>query len=192
MPKSVVLVVCRAHTHTWGEHKGLGVWGGVPPGCACPAEPGVHRLRYHGSGAAVLAWPRGGACPGAGAGLRPGTPLTPYVSRILDRAWHPSVVPRLALHIVFGGCSPLSRALSCAVYSATSSTLLARCLEPKYSEILPEFLWVFRFFGRFPLVFGLVSYPPGPILESAFLWLCFYRQKPPCTTSSKNVLCGVA
>ena len=29
---------------------------------------------------------------------------------------------------------------------------------------------VFGVFGRFPLVFGLVSYPPGPILESVFLW----------------------
>ncbi len=25
-------------------------------------------------------------------------------------------------------------------------------------------------FGRFPLVFGLVSYCPGPVLESVFLW----------------------
>ncbi len=25
-------------------------------------------------------------------------------------------------------------------------------------------------FGSFPLVFGLVSYPPGAILESVFLW----------------------
>ncbi len=29
---------------------------------------------------------------------------------------------------------------------------------------------VFGVFGRSPLVFGLVSYPPGPILESVFLW----------------------
>jgi hypothetical protein len=29
---------------------------------------------------------------------------------------------------------------------------------------------VFVVFGRFPLVFGLVFYPPGPILESVFLW----------------------
>ncbi len=29
---------------------------------------------------------------------------------------------------------------------------------------------IFSAFGRFPLVFGLVSYPPGPILESVFLW----------------------
>ncbi len=27
----------------------------------------------------------------------------------------------------------------------------------------------FVFLGRFPLIFGLASYPPGPILESAFL-----------------------
>ncbi len=29
---------------------------------------------------------------------------------------------------------------------------------------------VFDVFGRFPLAFGLVSYPPGPISESVFLW----------------------
>ena len=37
--------------------------------------------------------------------------------------------------------------------------------------------WVF---GRFPGVSCRVSYPPGPILESVFLWRCFCRQKPPC------------
>ncbi len=29
---------------------------------------------------------------------------------------------------------------------------------------------VFGVFGRFTLVFGLASYPPGPIVESVFLW----------------------
>ena len=38
---------------------------------------------------------------------------------------------------------------------------------------VPEFLLVFVVFGRFPSVFGRVSYPPGPILESVFLWRCF-------------------
>ncbi len=28
----------------------------------------------------------------------------------------------------------------------------------------------FLLVGRFPLVFGLVSHPPGPILESVFMW----------------------
>ncbi len=36
--------------------------------------------------------------------------------------------------------------------------------------------------GSFPLVFGLVSFSPGPILESVFLWRCFCRKKPPCRT----------
>ncbi len=35
---------------------------------------------------------------------------------------------------------------------------------------MPEFRSVFEVVGRFPLVFGLISYPPGPILESVFLW----------------------
>ncbi len=48
---------------------------------------------------------------------------------------------------------------------------------------VPEFLWVFEVFGRFPSVSGRVSYPPGPILGSAFLWRCFCRQKPPCMLS---------
>ncbi len=34
---------------------------------------------------------------------------------------------------------------------------------------------------RFPWVSGRVFYPPGPILESVFLWPCFCRQRPPCT-----------
>jgi hypothetical protein len=45
---------------------------------------------------------------------------------------------------------------------------------------VPEFLWFFGGFGRFPWVPGLLSYPPGPISESVFLWLCLCRQKPPC------------
>ena len=40
---------------------------------------------------------------------------------------------------------------------------------PKVGAVVPEFLSV----GRFPWVSGLLSYPPGPILESAFLWRCF-------------------
>ncbi len=41
---------------------------------------------------------------------------------------------------------------------------------------------VFVVFGRFPLVFGLVSYPPGPILESVFLWrVSVDRNLPVCT-----------
>ncbi len=35
---------------------------------------------------------------------------------------------------------------------------------------VPEFLWVFEVVGRVPLVSGRVSFPPGPILESVFLW----------------------
>ncbi len=38
---------------------------------------------------------------------------------------------------------------------------------------VPDFLWVFVVFGRFPWVSGRVSYPLGLILESAFLWPCF-------------------
>ncbi len=44
---------------------------------------------------------------------------------------------------------------------------------------VPEFLSVFGFFCRFPWVPGWVSCPPGPILESAFLWRCLCPQKPP-------------
>ena len=43
----------------------------------------------------------------------------------------------------------------------------------------PEFLSVFVVFGCFPEVSGRLSYPPhGPMLRSAFLWLCFCRHKP--------------
>ncbi len=35
---------------------------------------------------------------------------------------------------------------------------------------VPGFLSVFGVLGCFPLVSGQVSYPPGPILESVFLW----------------------
>ncbi len=38
-------------------------------------------------------------------------------------------------------------------------------------------------FGRFPWVSGRASYPPGSILGSVFLWLCFCRQKLPCSPS---------
>jgi hypothetical protein len=37
------------------------------------------------------------------------------------------------------------------------------------------------FVGWFHCVSGGVSYPLGRILESAFLWRCFCRQKPPCS-----------
>ncbi len=45
---------------------------------------------------------------------------------------------------------------------------------------VPGFLWVLAAFGCFPLVSGRVFSPPGSILGSAFLWRCFWRQKPPC------------
>ncbi len=35
---------------------------------------------------------------------------------------------------------------------------------------VPEFLWVFGVFGRFPEVSGRLSCPTRPILESVFLW----------------------
>ncbi len=49
---------------------------------------------------------------------------------------------------------------------------------------VPEFLTVFCFCCPFPLVSGRVSYPPGPVLESAFLLMCFCRQKPLCILGS--------
>ena len=45
---------------------------------------------------------------------------------------------------------------------------------------VPEFLSVFVVFARFPSVSGRVSCPPGPVLKSVFLGLCFRRQKSPC------------
>ncbi len=39
---------------------------------------------------------------------------------------------------------------------------------------------VFEVVGRFAWAPGRLSYPPGPILGSVFLWRCFCRQKPPC------------
>ena len=43
---------------------------------------------------------------------------------------------------------------------------------------VPEFLKVFEGFGRFPWAPGRLSYPPGLILGSVFLWRCFRRQQP--------------
>ncbi len=40
---------------------------------------------------------------------------------------------------------------------------------------------VFEVVGRFPLVFGLVSYPPGPILKSVFLWCVSVDRNLPLT-----------
>ncbi len=37
--------------------------------------------------------------------------------------------------------------------------------------MVPEFLLVFGVVGRFPWAPGWLSYPPGPILGSVFLWL---------------------
>ncbi len=42
--------------------------------------------------------------------------------------------------------------------------------------------------GRFPWAPGRVSYHPGPISGSVFLWRCFCRRKPPC--SRKCDCCG--
>ncbi len=42
--------------------------------------------------------------------------------------------------------------------------------------------------GRFPWVSGLVSWPPGPVLESVLLWLCSCRQKSPCTMTLLSYL----
>ncbi len=55
------------------------------------------------------------------------------------------------------------------------------CMFSHASFIGPAGKKGFGVFGGFPWVSGLVSYPPGPILESAFLWRCFCRQKPPCS-----------
>ncbi len=43
---------------------------------------------------------------------------------------------------------------------------------------------MFGVFGRFPLVFGLGSYPPGPILESVFLWRASVDRNLPVTVGS--------
>ncbi len=43
------------------------------------------------------------------------------------------------------------------------------------------FLWVFEVFGSFPSVPGLISYPPGPLLESVFLWRVFVDRNLPVT-----------
>ena len=51
---------------------------------------------------------------------------------------------------------------------------------------LPEFLSVFVVFGRCPWAPGRCSYSRGPIFESAFLWLCFCRQKPPCKQENRE------
>jgi hypothetical protein len=59
--------------------------------------------------------------------------------------------------------------------------------KPLRSGKVPEFLWFFGVFGRFPWLPGWVSYAPGPILESVFPWLGFCRQKPPCTVSPKPI-----
>jgi hypothetical protein len=58
--------------------------------------------------------------------------------------------------------------LHCYPYGegADKETLLGR------GRVL-EFLSVFGFLGRFPLGFGFVSYPPGPILKTVFLWRVF-------------------
>ncbi len=49
---------------------------------------------------------------------------------------------------------------------------------------VPEFLWVFKLVGRFPWVSGRFCYPPGSMLKTAFQWLCFCREKPPCTAAT--------
>jgi hypothetical protein len=41
--------------------------------------------------------------------------------------------------------------------------------------------------GGFPLVSGRLSYPPGPILGSVFLWRCFCRRKPLCSPSPSTL-----
>ncbi len=49
-----------------------------------------------------------------------------------------------------------------------------------------EFLWIVVVFGRSLWVSGLLSYHPGPISGSAFLWRWFCGQKPPCKFKSKT------
>ena len=49
----------------------------------------------------------------------------------------------------------------------TVGALIQKILRPGQGPSVSVFFVVV---GRFPLVFGLVSYPPGPILESVFLW----------------------
>ncbi len=45
--------------------------------------------------------------------------------------------------------------------------------------------------GCLAWVFGRCSYPPGPILESAFLWTCFCRQNlPVCKIFTMRALLG--
>ncbi len=61
------------------------------------------------------------------------------------------------------------------------STVRALLQKPLGRGRVPEFLLVFLVVGRFPWVSGRVSYSPGPISGSVLLWLCFCRQKPPCT-----------
>ena len=45
---------------------------------------------------------------------------------------------------------------------------------------VPEFLYGYEVCARAPLGPGRVSYPPGPILKSVLLWLCFGQQKSAC------------
>ncbi len=52
---------------------------------------------------------------------------------------------------------------------------------------------IFDVFGRFSLVFGLVSYSPGPILESVFLWRVSVDRNLPVScrqVKHRNKCCG--
>ena len=59
-------------------------------------------------------------------------------------------------------------------------TVGALIQKPIRSEEGPSVSVGFHGFWSFSVGFGIVSYPPGLILESVFLWLCFSRQKPSC------------